>query len=220
MISRLRPNLVSSNMMCFETSVSSGMSCRACRNEADARANSRSIFNRAPCAIVRSCSSGVGVLEASSGGICAAFFSFGRVGKPSDSMIPLKRASVCTPKASRIEPATILSLLLSMVEKATSMTKKLIIKPIRSAKVTNQPCPPPCAAPRCFFAIPCFLELRHPPLGRYRFALFLTVFFRQVSQQHFPHESRAFGVSDHQDAVDDQRAIGLFVEQLAVKLVG
>ena len=38
-----------------------------------------------------------------------------------------------------IEPATIFSLLASCVENATSITKKLIIRPIRSAKVTNQP---------------------------------------------------------------------------------
>ena len=47
--------------------------------------------------------------------------------------------AVCTPKASRIEPATICSFALSCVENATSITKKLIIRPIRSAKVTNQP---------------------------------------------------------------------------------
>src|SRR3984957_14356086 len=33
-------------MMCFEISVSSGMSCKACRSEAEASANSRSIFRR------------------------------------------------------------------------------------------------------------------------------------------------------------------------------
>ena len=38
-----------------------------------------------------------------------------------------------------MEPATIFSLLASWVENATSITKKLIIRPIRSAKVTNQP---------------------------------------------------------------------------------
>jgi len=63
------------------------MSCRACRNEAEASANSRSIFRRAPWDALFSCSSGVGVLDASSGEMWAAFFSFGRVGRPSDSMI-------------------------------------------------------------------------------------------------------------------------------------
>ena len=68
----------------------------------------------------------------------SAFFSFGRVGMPSVSTMPEKR-TCCTPKASRIEPATIWSFCLSWVEKATSITKKLIIRAIRSAKVTNQP---------------------------------------------------------------------------------
>lgn len=43
---------------------------------------------------------------------------------------------------------------------------------------------------------------------------------RQIGQQHFAHERRALGVADHQDAVDDQRAVGFLVEQLAVQLVG
>src|SRR6478735_9764836 len=127
----------------------------------------------------------------------------------------------CTPNASRIEPATILSLLLSMVEKATSITKKLIIRPMRSAKVTNQPCPPPCASPRFFLAIN---QLPGPPSpaasGRNRFALFVAMLLRQIGQQHFPDQRRALRIADHQDAVDDQRAIGFLVEQLAVQLVG
>src|SRR6185312_14103951 len=118
---------------------------------------------RAPLLRLLSCSSGVGVLDDSSGEMCAAFFSFGLVGRPSDSMMPENRFSVCTPKASRIEPATILSLLLSMVENATSITKKLIIRPIRSAKVTNQPCPPACAAPRFFLGM-IDVPARDPPL--------------------------------------------------------
>ena len=51
-----------------------------------------------------------------------------------------------TPKASRMEPATTCSFTWSWVENATSMTKKLTSRPIRSAKVTNQPCPPPWPA--------------------------------------------------------------------------
>src|ERR1700754_1789367 len=110
------------------------------------------------------------------------------------------------PNASRIEPATIFSLLLSIVENATSITKKLIINPIRSAKVTNQPCPPPCASPRFFLAIVGF-----PPSaasGRYRLAFLVAMLFRQVGQQHFAYQRRALGIPDHQNAVDDQRAVG------------
>src|ERR1700688_4560726 len=114
------------------------------------------------------------------------------------------------PKASRIDPATILSLLLSMVENATSITKKLIISPIRSAKVTTQPCPPPCASPRFFLAIVDFSGPTSAALRRNRFTLFLAVFLRQVSQQHFTHQRWTLGIPDHQDAIDDQRAIGLF----------
>src|SRR6202045_1334481 len=33
---------------------------------------------------------------------------------------------------------------------------------MRSAKVTNQPCPPPCASPRFFLAIACFPDRRLP----------------------------------------------------------
>ena len=126
-------------MMCLDISVSSGMSCSAWRNEAEASANSRSTFRRAPLSRWRSFSSGVGVLEESSGEICSTFFSFGRVGRPSASTIPEYRDSVCTPNASRIEPATIFSLAESCVENATSITKNASSSAIRSAKVTNQP---------------------------------------------------------------------------------
>src|SRR5258708_12313907 len=61
-----------------------------------------------------------------------------------------------------MEPATILSLLLSMVENATSITKKLIIRPMRSAKDTYQPCPPACAPPRFFLAIVDFPDRGQP----------------------------------------------------------
>jgi hypothetical protein len=53
--------------------------------------------------------------------------------------MPEYRASVCTPNASRIEPATIFSLLESWVENATSITKNASSNAIRSANVTNQP---------------------------------------------------------------------------------
>src|ERR1700736_2449330 len=118
------------------------------------------------------------------------------------------------PNASRIEPAAIFSLSLSMVENATSITKKLIIRPMRSAKVTNQPWPPPCASPRFFFAIANAPDRRYRPSGRDRLRLFVAVLLRQVGQQHFADQSRALGIPDHQDAVDDQRAIGLLIEQL------
>ena len=59
----------SSNMMCLEISVSSGMSCNACRSDAEASANSRSILRRAPLERLSSWSSGVGVLDESSGWI-------------------------------------------------------------------------------------------------------------------------------------------------------
>src|SRR5580698_1672974 len=134
--------------------------------------------------------------------MCAVFFSFGRVGRPSDSIMPEYRLSVCTPKASRIEPATILSLLLSMVENATSITKKLIIRPIRSAKVTNQPCPPPCASPRFFLAMFYFPPADPRGLCVCLFALFMAVFLRQVGQKHFANQCRGLGIPDHQNAVD------------------
>src|ERR1700754_494631 len=106
-----------------------------------------------------------------------------------------------------------------MVENATSITKKLIIRPIRSAKVTNQPCPPPCASPRFFLAM-----VDYPPipaeLSVSLFALGVAMFFRQVGQKHFTDQRRALGIPDHQNAVDDQRAVGFLVEQLDVKLVG
>src|SRR3954451_3881384 len=118
-----------------------------------------------------------------------------------------------------MEPATILSLLLSIVENATSITKKLIIKPMRSAKVTNQPCPPVCASPRFFLAIAQLRTAVTCRSGRYRLPFFRAMFFRQVRQQHFPDQRRALGIPDHQNAVDDQRPIGLLVEQFAMQLV-
>src|SRR5712671_2182290 len=122
------------------------------------------------------------------------------------------------PKASRIEPATILSLLLSMVENATSITKKLIIRPIRSAKVTNQPCPPPCESPRFFLAIVDFPKPRLA-LRWDRFAFLVPMFFWQIGQQHFTDQRRTLGIPDHQNSIDDQRAIGFLVEQFAMQLV-
>src|SRR5262245_28408895 len=209
-------------MMCFEISVSSGMSCRAWRSDAEASANSWSRSNFSPTVRSLSRISGVGVLEAWSGLMCATCLRCGFVGMPSASRMPEKRLSACTPKASRIEPATILSLLLSMVENATSITKKLIIRPMRSAKVTNQPCPPPCASPRFFLAIAQGLPISASAASssRHRLALFVTVLLRQVGRQHLADQRRALGIPDHQNAVDDQSAIGLLVEQLAVQFVG
>src|SRR5260370_5463072 len=90
-----------------------------------------------------------------------------------------------------MEPARILRLLLCVVENATSITKKLIIKPMRSAKDTYQPCPPPCAAPRFFLAIAYFPEPVPARSRWYRLALFLAEFFRQVRQQNFPDRRSA-----------------------------
>ena len=67
MISMLRPCLVSSIMMCFEISAISGMSCIACRSEAEASAKSPSLSSRAPNLLLRLFSSGLGVAEVSSG---------------------------------------------------------------------------------------------------------------------------------------------------------
>src|SRR3954471_17445329 len=107
-----------------------------------------------------------------------------------------------------------------MLENATSITKKLITRPIRSAKVTNQPRPAPWPSPRFFFAIARFPPPAAVASGAYRLAFFLAMLFRQVGQQHLAHQRRALEIPDHQDAVDDQRAIGLLVDQLAVQLVG
>ena len=76
-------------MMCFESSAISGMSCIAWRSEAEASAKAPSSVERERRRLLlRLLSSGVGVAEASSGLILAAFFSFGRVGRPSISMMP------------------------------------------------------------------------------------------------------------------------------------
>ena len=44
--------------------------------------------------------------------------------------------------------------------------------------------------------------------------------FRQIRQQHLAHQGRAFDFADHQDAVDDERAVDFLVDQLEVQLVG
>ena len=67
----------------------SGMSCIAWRSEADGQRESAVVVDaRAEVCCCGSCSSGLGVAEASSGLMCAAFLSFGRVGRPSISMMP------------------------------------------------------------------------------------------------------------------------------------
>src|SRR5262249_12524895 len=118
----------------------------------------------------------------------------------------------CTPNASRMEPATICSLTWSWVENATSITKNATKRPMRSAKVTNQPWPP-CAAPR-FLAIADVSSRR-----RFHLAVLVAVLLRQVGEQHLPHQSGALRIADHQHAVDDQRAIDLLVGELEVQLV-
>ena len=84
----LRPCLVSSIMTCLDSSAISGMSCIAWRSEAEASAKAPSLSRRAPKLLLRLFSSGLGVAEASSGLILSAFFSCGRVGRPSISMMP------------------------------------------------------------------------------------------------------------------------------------
>src|ERR1700760_1812269 len=123
-------------------------------------------------------------------------------------MTPANFESLLTPKASRIEPATNCIFFWSCVEYAATITKKLISRAIRSAKVTNQPWPP-CAPPRFFLAISGGL-----------FQQRLAVVVRQVGDQHLAHEGRALLVPDHQDAVDDQRARDVLLLELDVQLVG
>ena len=88
-----------------------------------------------------------------------------------NSVAPSHRAS--SAPASAIEPATICILCRSWVENDTSMTKKLTSRPIRSAKVTNQPPwvpPSPSCAPTFFLQEPARLSAiavayRAPPSG-------------------------------------------------------
>ena len=44
--------------------------------------------------------------------------------------------------------------------------------------------------------------------------------FGQISEQHLAHERRALGLADHQNPVNDQRAVDLFVDEFEVQLVG
>ncbi len=44
--------------------------------------------------------------------------------------------------------------------------------------------------------------------------------FRQIRKQHLAHQGRALRLADHQNSVDDQRAIDLLVDQLEMQLVG
>ena len=97
------------------------------------------------------------------------------------------------------------------------MTKKLTNRPIRSAKVTNQPWPPPCASLRRAMAYAHFAV----PSGRNGLGLrFVPVLFRQIGDQHFAHERRALRLADHEDAVDDERAIDLLVGEFEMQLIG
>ena len=78
----------------------------------------------------------------------------------------------------------------------------------------------------------CFLfAMSRPPRVRRRsgrrrrrcfviLGLGVPMVLRQIGEQHFAHQRRALGVADHQHAVEDQRAVGLFVVQLQLQLVG
>ena len=58
-------------------------------------------------------------------------------------------------------------------------------------------------------------------MGRDRLELRLVAMLpRQVGDQHLADERRALRLTDHHYAVDDQRAIDLLVDELAVELVG
>ena len=56
--------------------------------------------------------------------------------------------------------------------------------------------------------------------GRHRLRLLRAVLLRQIGNQHFAHQRRALRLTDHQNAIDDQGAVDLLVDQLAVRLVG
>src|SRR3954453_8254874 len=93
------------------------------------------------------------------------------------------------------------------------MTKKLMSRPMRSAKVTNQPWPP-WAPPRFLRAI---------GVGRARSSRFgelVAVVLGQVRDQHLADERRALRLSDQQHAVDDERARHVLLLELDVQLVG
>ena len=42
----------------------------------------------------------------------------------------------------------------------------------------------------------------------------------QVGKQHLAHECRALAFTNHQNPVDDQRAVDFLIHQLEVQLVG
>jgi hypothetical protein len=126
-------------MMCFEISANSGLSCSAWRNEAEASAKARSSLSLTPKLRLRSPSFGVGVCDASSGGMRRVL----ELG-PGRQALRLDHARIARLLyAERIAHGTgdDLQLLLVLVGKATSMTKKATSSPIKSAKVTYQPCP-------------------------------------------------------------------------------
>ena len=139
-ISMLRPCLVSSIMTCLESSAISGMSCIAWRSEAEASANAPSLSSRAPKLLLRPFSSGArrgrSVLRLDLAGVLQP--------RPGRQTVDLDDAGIADRglHAERLahRAGDDLQLLLVLVlENATSMTKNATSRPIRSAKVTNQP---------------------------------------------------------------------------------
>src|SRR5205085_8379121 len=100
------------------------------------------------------------------------------------------------------------------------MIKKATNRPIRSAKVTNQPCPPRVVSLRRAIA-----AFRSPAAaaasGRHGlFFLLMAVLLGEIGEQHLTHEGGTFRLADHQHTVDDKRTVDLLVNELQVQLVG
>ena len=91
--------------------------------------------SRALSSSMSSASSGIGPIRSlSASGTSSRAYS--KRGLPSISTIPVTTTSRWKPKASRIDPATILSFFVSGTEKEMIRTKKQTSSDIRSAKVT------------------------------------------------------------------------------------
>ena len=121
-----------------------------------------------PCFWFWSCRS-VANSELNSIGICTTSLTCSRIGLPDTSIMPARRVTGLTPKASRMEPATTWRRYWSWIEKEMMRTKKHTRMHIRSAKVTSQAGMP--AGPTLFFGLFAFAEFVFAEFALAGFAL-------------------------------------------------
>ena len=154
--------------------------------------------------------------------VLSAFFSRGRVGRPSISMMPVYRLTFCDAEGVAHRTGHDLELRLVLARGRHQHHEERH----QQAHQVGEGHEPAVTA-----TVGCFLFLRHAAircleLCRSRLGCVVIVHFgmamllRQIGQQHLADQRRALGLADHQHAVDDQRPVDFLVMQLQLQLVG